>query len=83
MSGIPHDQVHPDTLAAIMDDIASDPFLKEHFAIIQVDVPDTTAEDLDDADEWDDGDHETPFRDLAGYDPVSHQADMDAGRPGQ
>lgn len=25
---------------------------------------------------------ETPFRDLSGHDPVSHQSSMDAGRPG-
>lgn len=76
MAGIPHDEVNPDTMAAILADIASDPFLKEHFAIINVDVP------TPDEDEEDDGDYETPFHDLAGHDPVSHQSSMDAGRPG-
>lgn len=39
MAGIPHDQVHPDTLAAILADIEDDEFLKEHIAIVKVEVP--------------------------------------------
>lgn len=100
MAGIPHDQVHPDTMAAIMADIASDPFLKEHFAVIKVELPEPTPP-LVDCPECGHGmdeapgstctdcgyvssePDETPWRDMAGYDPIDHQSNLDAGRPGQ